>query len=135
MTTNAILAILLLLSVLAGCALPAGSWSITIPSAQDALNGQATPWVGGPPQATAEAVYYATATAQAIQTVEAPQLNTTPEPPACLIKGNISAQGERIYHLTGQANYGQVKIDLARGERWFCSEAEAEAAGWRKAGN
>jgi hypothetical protein len=29
--------------------------------------------------------------------------------------------------------YARVKIDESRGERWFCSEAEALAAGWRPA--
>ena len=29
--------------------------------------------------------------------------------------------------------YDRVNIDEARGERWFCSEAEAQAAGWRPA--
>jgi hypothetical protein len=29
--------------------------------------------------------------------------------------------------------YARVKIDVSRGERWFCSEAEALAAGWRPA--
>ena len=50
----------------------------------------------------------------------------------CQIKGNISASGERIYHLPGGAYYDATKIDPAKGERWFCSEAEAQAAGWRK---
>lgn len=50
----------------------------------------------------------------------------------CPIKGNISKHGH-IYHLPSMPWYGNVKIDLARGERWFCSEAEAAAAGWRPA--
>lgn len=53
----------------------------------------------------------------------------------CAIKGNVSAAGERIYHLHGCPYYAQTRIDETRGERWFCSEAEAEAAGWRKARN
>ena len=39
----------------------------------------------------------------------------------------------RIYHMPWSPWYGRVKIDTARGERWFCSEAEALAAGWRPA--
>ncbi|WP_246804836.1 thermonuclease family protein [Mesorhizobium mediterraneum] len=50
----------------------------------------------------------------------------------CNIKGNISADGERIYHLPGQKFYSATKISAAKGERWFCSEAEAQVAGWRK---
>ena len=52
----------------------------------------------------------------------------------CNIKGNISYDtGERIYHLPGQKHYLGTRINLPKGERWFCSEAEALAAGWRKA--
>lgn len=56
-------------------------------------------------------------------------------PPAgCNIKGNISFNsGEKIYHLPGQAYYYDTTIDPAYGERWFCSEAEAQSNGWRKA--
>lgn len=50
----------------------------------------------------------------------------------CLIKGNISDNG-RIYHRPGQEYYDATRIDTRRGERWFCSEAEARAAGWRAA--
>ena len=50
----------------------------------------------------------------------------------CDIKGNISWSGERIYHMPGQQYYESTKIDPAYGERWFCSEAEAKSAGWRK---
>ncbi len=54
-------------------------------------------------------------------------------PDQCRIKGNISRSGERIYHVPGGQYYGRTKIDSSKGERWFCSEAEATAAGWRKA--
>ena len=50
------------------------------------------------------------------------------------IKGNINMQGERLYHLPGGRGYDRVVIDTAHGERWFCSEREAVAAGWRRAG-
>lgn len=53
-------------------------------------------------------------------------------PRGCAIKGNISGNG-RIYHLPGQAHYARTRISEARGERWFCSEAAARAAGWRRA--
>lgn len=52
----------------------------------------------------------------------------------CRIKGNISIDtGERIYHVPGQEHYWETKISPEYGERWFCSEAEARAAGWRRA--
>jgi len=57
-----------------------------------------------------------------------------PESPDCLIKGNISSSGSRIYHLPGCGNYEDTSISQT-GERWFCTEDEAEQAGWRKAGN
>jgi hypothetical protein len=52
---------------------------------------------------------------------------------ACDIKGNISVRsGERIYHVPGQEYYDRTRIDTGKGERYFCSEAEARAAGWRR---
>lgn len=54
-------------------------------------------------------------------------------PPGCSIKGNISAKGNRIYHVPGQRHYAETRISTSRGERWFCSEREARAAGWRPA--
>lgn len=48
----------------------------------------------------------------------------------CLIKGNISDNG-RIYHTPGSPSYDRTKIEESKGERWFCTEAEARAAGWR----
>ncbi len=50
----------------------------------------------------------------------------------CRIKGNISNAG-RIYHVPGGRHYEQTRINTSKGERWFCSEAEARAAGWRRA--
>lgn len=50
----------------------------------------------------------------------------------CLIKGNVNRKGERIYHLPGSVHYSQVKMNGV-GKRWFCSEVEAKAAGWRPA--
>ena len=50
----------------------------------------------------------------------------------CTIKGNITFSGEKIYHVPGQKYYDSTIINEKYGERWFCSEAEAQAAGWRK---
>lgn len=53
----------------------------------------------------------------------------------CNIKGNVSINsGERIYHVPGQRYYAETSIRHEYGERYFCSEAEARAAGWRRAG-
>jgi hypothetical protein len=44
------------------------------------------------------------------------------------IKGNISAKGDRIYHMPGGASYKRVNP-----EQCFATESEATAAGFRKA--
>lgn len=49
----------------------------------------------------------------------------------CPIKGNISAKGEKIYHAPWSKSYAKTRIDTSKGERWFCTEAGAKAAGWR----
>ncbi len=51
---------------------------------------------------------------------------------ACSIKGNISRSGQRIYHVPNGYYYAKTKISPDKGERYFCSEDEASAAGWRK---
>ncbi len=51
----------------------------------------------------------------------------------CPIKGNISSSKDKqkIYHTPWSPNYTNTKIDTDAGERWFCDEAQALAAGWR----
>ena len=51
----------------------------------------------------------------------------------CIIKGNISRHGERIYHLPNQRFYARIRMDKGGEKRWFCTPEEAEAAGWRRA--
>jgi endonuclease YncB( thermonuclease family) len=58
------------------------------------------------------------------ETVASPQAN-------CPIKGNINRKHEKIYHAPWSKDYGKTRIDTSKGERWFCTEAEAVAAGWR----
>ena len=50
----------------------------------------------------------------------------------CDIKGNIAKSGTRIYHVPGGQYYDQTRINTSKGERWFCSESAARAAGWRR---
>ena len=45
----------------------------------------------------------------------------------CKIKGNISAKGDKIYHVPGGAFYERTKP-----EQCFNTEAEAKTAGFRK---
>ena len=54
-------------------------------------------------------------------------------PEGCPIKGNVNSHGERIYHMPWGRDYAKVKMDLTKGKHWFCSEGEAEKAGWRAA--
>ncbi len=52
---------------------------------------------------------------------------------AAVIKGNISySTGEKIYHVPSGDYYDETVINEAKGERWFCTEAETIEAGWRK---
>ena len=53
-------------------------------------------------------------------------------PPGCDIKGNINAEGVKIYHEPGQQYYSRTVINPSAGERWFCTRSEAEANGWRR---
>ncbi len=52
----------------------------------------------------------------------------------CNVKGNISqSSGRKLYHVPGMEDYHNTNISLEHGERWFCSEAAAQAAGWTRA--
>jgi endonuclease YncB( thermonuclease family) len=52
--------------------------------------------------------------------------------PQCIIKGNVNRKGERIYFRPGQLDY--ARVDMSKpGKRWFCTEQDAQAAGWRPA--
>ncbi len=60
--------------------------------------------------------------------------NTSINQPGCNIKGNISHNtGSKVYHIPGMEDYESTVIDPFKGEKWFCSESEAIANGWRKA--
>jgi endonuclease YncB( thermonuclease family) len=52
--------------------------------------------------------------------------------PQCIIKGNVNRKGERIYFQPGQLDYARVNMTKP-GTRWFCTEHDAQAAGWRPA--
>ena len=55
------------------------------------------------------------------------------EQPCLNIKGNASANnGDRIYHCPGWRDYDRIVINYSEGDRMFCSEAEARAAGFRE---
>ena len=50
----------------------------------------------------------------------------------CVIKGNITKSYTKDYFLPGCPNYKRVKIDTRKGEQYFCSEEEAQEAGWER---
>lgn len=51
----------------------------------------------------------------------------------CVIKGNFRRdRGTKIYHLPGCFNYDKIVVNEREGDQWFCSEEEAQAAGFRK---
>lgn len=52
----------------------------------------------------------------------------------CVIKGNINSDGEKIYHCPNSPNYDETRINKT-GERYFCTEEDAIAAGFRKSDN
>ena len=52
--------------------------------------------------------------------------------PDCTIKGNVNRSGECIYHQPTSRWYAKIKMNIAKGTRWFCSVDDAEAAGCRE---
>ena len=68
----------------------------------------------------------------ALASVPAKRQHTNVQPPqwtgGCLIKGNRNRRGEWIYHIPGMPYYEQT-----RAEEMFCTEAQAQAAGYRRA--
>ena len=107
----------------------AGRFESAEATARDARLGL---WGAGCPEVepTATATPTATAYAGPIEG-ECPEGCLEP-PPGCLIKGNISSSGVAIYHVPGQSSYDETIIDPGKGERWFCTEDEAVANGWRR---
>lgn len=50
----------------------------------------------------------------------------------CTIKGNVNTSaGTKIYHCPGWRDYNRTEMKASEGDRWFCTEAEARAAGFR----
>jgi endonuclease YncB( thermonuclease family) len=53
-------------------------------------------------------------------------------PEGCPIKGQVTGSA-RVYVLPWSPDYERTRVQKARGERWFCSEQEAVAAGFKAA--
>jgi micrococcal nuclease len=61
-------------------------------------------------------------------------IGISPSDPNCAIKGNVSDTGfGKVYFPPHCANYNKVIVEPSKGERYFCSEKEAEKAGFSKA--
>ena len=82
--------------------------------------------------ATATAATCVAAIGRAVEPGTAQATNQA-APATCRIKGNISADGKRLYHLPHGLSYDSTRINTRKGERWFCTVGDAERAGWRAA--
>jgi len=51
----------------------------------------------------------------------------------CQIKGNIDRLDKRWYHLPSFRHYKATEVNLEHGDRWFCTEEEAQGAGFKRA--
>ena len=50
-----------------------------------------------------------------------------------VIKGNVDQRsGELLYHVPEGLFYSTTVVEPGRGDRWFCTEAEAQALGWER---
>lgn len=57
-----------------------------------------------------------------------------PDNPKCLIKANIDKVTDtRLYYYPGCAQYKYTIVEKDIGEDWFCTEKEAQKAGFEKA--
>ncbi|MEK4228518.1 thermonuclease family protein [Solibacillus sp. FSL H8-0538] len=70
-------------------------------------------------------VYYAAMKEGHQSKVDEDNLNNTSSNSSCEIKGNINSKGNKIYHMPGQRDYENTVA-----EEMFCTEEEAEAAGF-----
>jgi len=54
--------------------------------------------------------------------------------PTCMVKGKVTKAGDRFYYGPLDEVYDQLSVDPKKGERFFCSDDQARASGWRRAG-
>ena len=59
---------------------------------------------------------------------------SNPDNPDCNIKGNIDQQGDiKRYYYPGCVQYDYTLVEKDLGEQWFCTQKEAQVAGYAKA--
>lgn len=51
----------------------------------------------------------------------------------CQIKGNLDRLDQRWYHLPSFRHYEATEVNLKHGDRWFCTEEQAQSAGFKRA--
>lgn len=56
-----------------------------------------------------------------------------PDDQGCLIKGNLDWLDRRWYHLPEFRHYAATVVNLNKHDQWFCTEQEAQEAGFKKA--
>lgn len=104
------------------------------PSPKVANSSVAKPKVATPSKIVSPQVAKPQVATAAPPKIANPPANESNVSTGCNIKGNISvSSGKKFYHLAGMPEYEITEIDISRGERYFCSESEAIANGWRKA--
>jgi micrococcal nuclease len=59
---------------------------------------------------------------------------TNPIAPKCNIKGNIR-EGVKYYRFPNCYYYNHTTMELYKGDKWFCTEAEAKKEGFTKGGD
>jgi micrococcal nuclease len=81
----------------------------------------------------AKASEYARSEKTGIYSSKCTQTENT-ENPKCVIKGNYPGfTGKNgVYHFPGCNNYTITKLELYKGDQWFCTEKEAQQAGFTK---
>lgn len=52
----------------------------------------------------------------------------------CVIKGNITRDGDKFYHLPGDKYYDETVVNPQREDLWLCSVLEAEEKGFIRTG-
>ena len=78
-------------------------------------------------------IKYQTRLIQAAETARLKPMGLWKECGPCNIKGNYDIRGHRYYHLPSFRHYFQTVMNLNKGDRWFCSEAAAQNAGFTRA--
>ncbi len=53
-------------------------------------------------------------------------------PPGCVVKGDVEPDGRQFFYLPNDEGYAEVRVDAARGDRWFCALNDAQSAGWTR---